>query len=483
MSFYLLVDAKFVVKRDFMSRIIEVLKAYKVIIENGGSADDIDMIISNWSPITSTASLVLPKLTSLRNPFGSIITFKHEYTKYITTNCMILVQNLIEMYTIDVSIAKLALQNLLSLTVLQSEMDSVSVMQLSRVRYAKRISNISSFLSDEICDIVYRELLFAYLSKKRDDELLRSSKDLLIDLSYSSILEFQSTVTNEKFTPSFLWSNIDNLVFDEHIRNLEDINSLRVVNKELNEHFSFDKIKSIVTENLMNIIDNFFLLNSYEFSKLIAKIGAIISGSAIEQSCRGGASKFRDDSDLDVYIRGGANEFVMFITGAGYEAVESYEQPTIAFTTHFYSNKLMYRFNSSIIGVYNFKNGKGRKVQMILINDGDDLTNYEFGQFIISTYDFTFLMNFYDGHNLYIHDYQGIVKKRGTISDFVIQRCTYRNDEGFQVGVLKSAIRSWYCATTATIIRCFKYEALGYKIDNIPSLSFVTQLNIDTDLD
>lgn len=140
----------------------------------------------------------------------------------------------------------------------------------------------------------------------------------------------------------------------------------------------------------MNVLENFFL-NSCEFSKLTAKIGAIISGSVIEQWSRGGDLKFRDDSDLNVYIRD-ANEFVMFITCAGYEAVDSYEQPTTAHTTHFYSNKLMYRFNSSIADVYNFKNGKGRKIQMILIVDADDLTNYEFGQYIVSTYDFMMVM-------------------------------------------------------------------------------------------
>lgn len=44
-------------------------------------------------------------------------------------------------------------------------------------------------------------------------------------------------------------SNHDNLIFDDYIRKLEDINSLRIVNKELNEHFNFDKIKSIFIEN------------------------------------------------------------------------------------------------------------------------------------------------------------------------------------------------------------------------------------------
>lgn len=75
MSFYLLVDVKFVVKRNFINRIIKVLKAYKVIVENAGSVNNIDMVISNWSVVTSTASLVLPSLSLLRNSLGSIITF------------------------------------------------------------------------------------------------------------------------------------------------------------------------------------------------------------------------------------------------------------------------------------------------------------------------------------------------------------------------------------------------------------------------
>ena len=128
----------------------------------------------------------------------------------------------------------------------------------------------------------------------------------------------------------------------------------------------------------------------------------------------------------------------MFITCACYEAVESYEQPTIAHTTHFYSKKLMYRFNSSTAGVYNFKNGKGRKIQMILIVDADDLGNILYQRTILF---------YFDGH-----DYQGIVKKRGTISDFVIQRCTYRDEDGFQVGALKGAFRNWYCAIVFTLV-------------------------------
>jgi hypothetical protein len=492
MSFYLVVNGKFVVKRDFINRIIEILAAYKVIIQNGGSVEDIHMLISNWS----TSGTDIPDFTQstsvLKKSLTSISKFKHDYTNFITTNCLILVRNLIGLYTIDVGIAKLALENLISVTLVQNDMDSICFLQTCRLRYAKRISNISSFITEELPDIIYRELYFLYLKKDMLLSLPSSDEENLVHLAHNSTVSCHPTDTNrdttespssdtkQTFTPYFLWSNLDNLIFDEHIRSFEDINSLRIVDKSLNAHFTIDKMKSIAIENLMDILQNVFMLNSSEFCTLIANIGAIISGSAIEQSTHGGAINFREKSDLDVYVRDHPNEFVMFITGAGYEAVELNEAvPTIAFNSYFYSNKLMYRFNSSIAGVYNFKNAKGRKIQMILIDDADDLSSYMFGQHIVSMYDFTFLMNFYDGVNIFFHDYQGIVKKQGRISEFVVSKCTYRNETGFQVGSLKSSVRNWYCALTATIIRCLKYEKLGYKIDNIPSLSFVTQLNLN----
>jgi hypothetical protein len=39
---------------------------------------------------------------------------------------------------------------------------------------------------------------------------------------------------------------------------------------------------------------------------------------------------------------------------------------------------------------------KNRKVQIIYISDEDEMTSNEFGKFVVSMYDFTFLQNFFD---------------------------------------------------------------------------------------
>jgi hypothetical protein len=95
-------------------------------------------------------------------------------------------------------------------------------------------------------------------------------------------------------------------------------------------------------------------------------------------------------------------------------------------------------------------------------------------------YDLTFLQNFFDGNDLYIYDYQGILNKCGSVTRLIKYKCIFHDlDIGYTYGYTRKAITKWYSAVTSTVIRCRKYEKLGYVIDNVPNDSFISQLNIN----
>ena len=72
------------------------------------------------------------------------------------------------------------------------------------------------------------------------------------------------------------------------------------------------------------------------------------------------------------------------------------------------------------------------------------------------------------------------MKKCGSVTPLIKYKCTFHDlDIGYTYGHTTREIAKWYSATTSTIIRCRKYEKLGYVIDNIPNDSFISQLNIN----
>jgi len=186
----------------------------------------------------------------------------------------------------------------------------------------------------------------------------------------------------------------------------------------------------------------------------------------------------QQDSDIDIYVPVSnvdiSRYLIDFIFDADYSRVEE-TQPVIADDTHYLPQNLGYRFNHSIEGVVTLKHKTtNKKIQIISVANTDGMTTYEFGQFVVSSFDFTFLKNFYDGTTLYTFDFHGIVKKCGSISPYVTQKMdlhSYPKLRPFQV-------LYWYSATMATLIRVIKYKSRGYQIDNIPQFSLVKQLNL-----
>lgn len=161
----------------------------------------------------------------------------------------------------------------------------------------------------------------------------------------------------------------------------------------------------------------------------IGNLGSIIvSGSVTEQIIHGPI--INKESDLDVYVLVSKVDILKclidFIFDADYSRVEE-TPPVMSNDTHYLPRNLGYRFNHSIEGVVTLKHiTTNKRIQIISVANTDEMTTYEFGQFVVSS-----LKNFYDGTTLYTFDFHGIVKKCGSIP-YVTQKMDLHSYPKFQ---------------------------------------------------
>jgi len=518
MSFFDIVNMKFLLCTEFIVKIQKVLNAYKVLIINKCNVDGIKLLISNWKRSTTAVEIKKNMCDMNWETFktqdaicDSLETFNNINNTYLLNKCMYLIQDLIDAYILMADITKTTVQNLLPVMELLAKIDSLEILSTCRLKFMKKVKCIALFIKQNMSSIIYRETYFAYLKENLNKKLLTvsnpktedpditdnkiqnfnallpittidstDSSDLTVTTADpdTTINSTDSTDLNGAAALVPLFSDIQDLVLFQHnhVNNLVDINSLRAVNKYIFAHYSVDHVKKIAIENLKSIIKNIFMLNSMEFIELLEQCGAIISGSTAEQCIHGPSIEI--NSDLDLYVPAekvdNSRGLLEFLYNAGYTKVD--EVPPVVSQTHYRPPNVGYRFNHSILDVTTLKHSTSRKkIQLITVTNTDGMTTCEFGHFVVSSFDFTFLKNFYDGTTLYIHDFYGIVKKRGSISAYVAQKLDLNNYPN-----IKSLfpIRLWYSATMATLIRVIKYQSRGYEIDNVPQFSLVKQLNL-----
>jgi hypothetical protein len=495
---------KFLLCTEFIDKIQKILHKYKILINNKCCVDDIKLLISNWNrssiPVEIKKNMKDMNWETLKSKDAtcdSIETFNDIYIKkFLFNKCMYLVQDLIDVYTLNCDITKTALENLLPVMELLAKIDSLKFLSPRRLTFMNKITYIALFIRRNIKSIIYRETYFAYLKGKMNRKLLKVyDKHSDINGNYYTLINSTLTTTatdsihNSKFVVTTaldtsnkttkLFSDIQDLVLSQHhhVTNLVDINSLRAVNMDLYGHYNVVQVTKIATENLKSIINSIFMLNSMEFIKLLEQCGAIVSGSTTEQSIHGASIEV--ESGLDLYVPldkvDSSRCLLELIYNAGYTKVEEVP-PVVSSDTHYLPRNLSYRFSHIILDVTTLKHrSSGKKIQVTTIENTDGMTTSEFGHFVISSFDFTFLKNFYDGTTLYIDDFYGVVKKHGSISPYVAQKLDLNRHPKIKA---LFPVQFWYAATMATLIRVIKYQSRGYHIDNIPQFSLVKQLNL-----
>ena len=478
MSIFQIVNNYFIIKIEFMDNINAVLTHYKNLIQNRCSTDSIDLLINNWTKSTAEnnpdklnniSQLQLLKLT---DPLcDNITSFKTIYhNTYITNQSLMLLQMLIDKYYIDAKIVKNALLNLLPVVKLLCQIDSVTTLSWHRLVFKKKLSNIDRFINLRMYDIIFREVYFAYLIQQRDNRLFHRPK-------HSTTTSVLAICAKQDTSVNLLDDDIPNLILHPYITEMSDINCIRSVSKDLYLHYNSETMKGIAIRNLKEIVTNFFMISADDFTTALLSCGAILGGSIVAQSFHGGSNKVFKNSDADLYVPE-MNDFTALedlILKSGYELYSTDAPSLLGDDTHFYSEDVLYTFNSSILFVGNYKNKMGRKVQIIKIRSpADVLTTLDFGRFVVHSYDLTFLKNFFDGINLYTADFVGVVRKIGSVTQFVKSACTVSSLTAQHLNLLSN----WYRSITATIIRCLKYQQRGFHIDNVPETNLVTELGV-----
>jgi hypothetical protein len=138
-----------------------------VLITNRCCVDDTKSLISNWKrssipvQINPWQTLKMQDATCI-----SIEKFGNIYNTYLINKWTYLIQELIDTYTINVSITKTALENLLPVVELLVKIDSTGFLSPGRLTFVKKITYIALFLKRNINSIIYRETYFAYLKEE-----------------------------------------------------------------------------------------------------------------------------------------------------------------------------------------------------------------------------------------------------------------------------------------------------------------------------
>jgi len=469
---------------EIMEQIDSILTHYEILMNNKRSTDSIDLLIKNWTKSTTEnnpdelnkmALLAMRKLKKGKcNDFRS---FKINYfDTYIKYKVLRLIQMLIDKYTEDANIVKNALLNLLPVIKLSSGINSIKTIPWHRLVFKRKMDNIARFFKLKQRHIIYREVYIAYLVQQRDTNPLRCPQ------LYSTA----NLVCAQPYTNVDLLSNqFPDLILNPYLTNMHDINNIRSVNMALYLQYNSHTMKKIAVQNLKDIFTNFFMISADKLTTALLSCGAILGGSIVTQSFHGDAETVFKTSDANFYVpvKSDSTALEDLILSSGYELYTT-DLPLSLLHNHlatnymdsyFYSASVSYRFSSSILLVDNYRNDFGKKVQIIKVKSATDVeTTFDFGQFVVHHYDLTFLQNFFDGSNLHTNDFHGVVKKTGSVTAFVRSACTV----DASTAKYRELLRNWYRSTTATTIRCIKYQQRGFTIDNVPEHSLVTELGI-----
>jgi hypothetical protein len=487
MSIYKIVENNFLIKMTVIDLIDSFLSRYLVLIDNKRSTDSIDLHIKNWTASTAEnnpdelnnkAMLAWFKLED--GMFDDLTSFNIIYfDTYIKYKGLRLLQKLINEYAVDSNIVKNALLNLIETEYLYSRISCTKTLSLHSLPFIKKMDNIGKFFQSHACKIIYREIYIAYLMEQRDKHPLSCPR------LYSTANSANAVV---KGSPVDLLSNdFPNVFLNPYITSINDINDIRTLNKKLFKHYNAETMKKIALHNLKDIVTKFFMISPDELTKALLSCSAILGGSIVAQSFYGTAETVFKTSDANFYVPVKSDSTVLqdLILSSGYELYTTDLPLTILFdadnidvdylNSYFHTDTVSDIYSSSILLIDKYKNNFGKKIQVIKVQSPADVkTTFEFGQFVVSHYDLTFLQNFFDGNNLYINDFHGIVQKKGSVTALIKDACTVN------VSTTKSPklLRKWYCSITATTIRCLKYQQRGFQIDGVPELSLVTELGI-----
>jgi len=476
-----------------------ILLNYKILLKNSVPTDSIDHLICRWTKsnnvnMINKTSVQKQMLIDLKKKDKSCTTLSRfteiYHGTYITNECLMLLQELIDRFIVHGELIKQTLQNLLPLMKLLANIDLVSTQH--RLTFVRKLRKVTTFFNLKLYDVIYREALLIFLVHQRDSKLLTTTNYSKNEVNTSTTTSMFSGSDDTNMLSGYddtsMLSNSDVIpttnplmccspkcFLVDYITDINNIRSIRSVSKQMEKYYDSKTMTSIALFNLKNIIQHFFMLNVDKFISAMLSCDAIIGGSVVAQSFYGNASELQKDSDLDVYYQHDSDVTVLrqLIFTAGYQPY-SKELSAELRATYFYSNHVTYRSSPSILSVNTFKSEQGRMIQLIAVRPPFNLqlSTFNFGRYVISTYDLSFLKNFFDGTTLYTCDFHGVVTKSGSIDCKLLEAITASDDmfDSYE------SLYSWYRAYTATLIRCIKYQKRGFYIDNVPSFSLLKML-------
>jgi len=476
--FFHIVNNHFVINNEAITLIYSILQKYEMLLKNSVSTETIDLLIFNWTKSNNVNPLVEKQnLTNLKMSDKSCRTlsrFKEIYHEtYITDVCLMLVQKLIDGFFIHRQLIKQTLQNLLPLMKLLADIDLVTTHSWNRLTFLRKLRNTTTFFDSNLFDVIYREAYLIFLVQQRDSKLLASTNYSRSEVTTSTNNYIMLSSNDLRPNINVLMYGSPKCILDDYITDINSIQSIRSVDKQLCAHYNSKTMASVAVFNLKNIIQHFFMLNVDEFLTAMLSCDAIIGGSVVAQSFYGGPSELLKDFDLDVYYKEGRDLTVLhqLIFSAGYQLYNKELSEGLR-EKYFYSNHVPDRSSPSIVSVTTFKNKQRRVIQIIAVRPFCELSTFNFGRYVVSTYELSFLKNFFDGDSLYTFDFPGVITKSGSIDSKLLERITLDDD----VLDCYDSLYTWYREYTATIVRCIKYQKQGFHIDNVPSFSLLEML-------
>ena len=454
-NFFLLQNNKFYVHRNCIILIKEICNIIKFLCMRNYNIDRIQSFLYNYNrnPVTNNDNIFFTY-----DIHYDMISFQDRINEYQYNHVIYSIENLLSLYK-NKYVLLYALSNLTTIM----KRFAIHIMVTSTMRFNDNentyVTNIfdkikkeKRFIHRNLKTIIYRELYLAYLtipvhiSNLQRNMFTPENVVILDDKKYKFDLIKVSYFAND------------------FIKDRRDLVSLSLCNKQLNQYFTVDYINSVTESNFKDIVENVYNLNFDQLNIELLKVNGIISGSTTLQCFYGNSKSYNENSDLDIYIcqSNDIKSLVSYLMKNDYTCYKlndvTNENPELV---HVFFN---YKLVDNIRKVWSFKHSITNRIVQLIRVQRNEISNVKFGHYVTSTFDISFVRNYWNGKYLTTYFLRDIMSKSGTINGNVLLLCSY--DNYFYSNNDDYNIIKYFDSKTIVQIRILKYTERGFKIFN-----------------
>ena len=461
MTFYHIINDQFWLKKTVISNIYNILRIITILCIRQYDITVIKSFLLNFSK----DDIVLHNVNKFK--YNDVInnydlhSFLNAHNKYKHDYVFNLIISLLRDYVCESVILATALFKLIEATErIHFLAGVVGVSNTSRV--VRRFKNELRFLKHDMPSLIYRELYLSYLQSRYFNVLSTSYVNVPSTIEN---IHVNTLLPNQQFPK--LHAIFKLVLFNEFIVDIRVLKNLIVLNHDFYNLITSQECSRIIINNLKDIIQKIYKFDFNTLNRHLQDSNAVISGSSTLQCFYGRSNCYSTSSDLDIYVQNPFKDvqhvqsLFEYIQQTGYVIVPKVRS-TITQTYHYVP---FHSREDYVLQELTFKkNNSNRKIQIIVVDIGKEPLTVSFGNFVTSKFDFSFLQNYYDGNNLFVHQISHIISRTGIINENVLRDSSY-NYNGLYHNI--EDIHNYFLLNTQLRARLLKYRARGFSISYV----------------